>query len=84
MTQQHSEPDPISYTLLGASAASGVSPRQLARDAAAGKLVSFRVGRRRLVFKSDLLRYLRGLPPSSTADQPPASTRPLDDGPLNG
>ena len=60
MPQQNAPADPISYTLPAASQATGISVRQLARDVATGALVSFKRGRRRLVFRADLERYLRG------------------------
>jgi hypothetical protein len=64
--------DPICYSGLAAvSQASGVSERQLARDVASGALISFKRGRKRFVFRTDLERYLRGergQPPSATAE----------------
>jgi hypothetical protein len=83
---QRSAPDPIAYGgLPAASQASGVSVRQLARDVASGALVSFKLGRKRLVFRQDLENYLRQRAPPKTADQsldreekPPTGTRPLD------
>jgi hypothetical protein len=72
MPQQNAPTDPISYTLPGASLATGVSVRQLARDVASGALVSFKRGRRRLVLRTDLERWLRG----ERGESPPATAEP--------
>jgi excisionase family DNA binding protein len=52
--------DRLSYNPQQASLATGLPLRTITAAIASGDLRSFKVGRRRLIFRDDLERYLRG------------------------
>ena len=54
-----SRPPVVAYSPKGASDATSLSLRTIRRDMAAGRLRSFKKGRRRIIFASDLRAYLR-------------------------
>jgi excisionase family DNA binding protein len=51
--------DQLSYSPQGASQVTGIPPRTITAAIAEGRLRSFKVGRRRIIFRDDLEAFLR-------------------------
>ena len=56
----HVSVEPMAFNLQEAAVASSLSARKLADAIRSGRLPSYRNGRRRLIFREDLERYLKG------------------------